>query len=381
MKLALTVLCENPLKRTGLTTMFREFIGHSLRLDPGLEWVVFAGPKQDLGVDDPRIQYVRNFPANDRLRPRLLADHFLVSPRAQALGARALLTVGFVPLRSRLPAIMHVNALQHLSLANRIGGLREFYRSWMVKRGVAKARLIITNSNFASRQLLLAFPECRGKLAMSYEGTQPQYRPEKAADEARALQARFKLEPGYLLWVSNFYQYKQAPLLLEGYAALPENVRRQMPLVMVGGDWQGGLREANAAAQATGISPDVRFLGWVEEEWLAPLYRHAVAYCLPSREETFGRTVTEAMSCGTPCLLNDIPIMHEVTEDHALLIDFADRDLVTQSLRRLFEDAALRQRLRAEGLAQAVKFSFEKLTRERIDAIRTALSRPERKHD
>src|SRR5437667_1797800 len=131
MKLALTVLCENPLKRTGLTTMFRELIGHSLRLDPSWEWVVFAGPNQDLGVDEPRIQYVRNFPANDRLRPRLLADHFRVSPRAQALGASALLTVGFVPLRSRLPAIMHVNALQHFNRANRIGGLREFYRSWM----------------------------------------------------------------------------------------------------------------------------------------------------------------------------------------------------------------------------------------------------------
>jgi glycosyltransferase involved in cell wall biosynthesis len=116
-------------------------------------------------------------------------------------------------------------------------------------------------------------------------------------------------------------------------------------------------------------------MGWVDAKWLAPLYRHALAYVLPSREETFGRTITEALSCGTPCLLNDIPIAHEITGGHAVIIDFHNRALVTATLRRLLEEPASREQLRIRGLEQAKKFSFERMAVERVGAVREWLAK------
>jgi glycosyltransferase involved in cell wall biosynthesis len=103
---------------------------------------------------------------------------------------------------------------------------------------------------------------------------------------------------------------------------------------------------------------------------LAPLYRHAAAFCLPSREETFGRCVIEAMACGTPCIVNDIPIMHEVTGGHALIINYRDPATVALSLQKLIANDNLIERLRADGIARAREFTFEKLASERINAIR-----------
>ena len=369
MKLALTTLCENPLHRTALTTMFHEFLGHALRLYPDLDWIIFAGPNQNLGLTDPRIQYVRRFSAGDRLSARLLADHFQVSPLAHQMGAAGLLTVGFVPFRSALPTFMHINSLQHLSSSNQLGSLRQTYRTWMVKRGLQRATLVITNSHSARAQLLSAHPECSDRLFMSHEGTQPQFQPDKGPDEVARLKKEMGLDPGYLLWVSNFYHYKQAPLFIQGYAQLPAEVRQRMPVVMVGGDWDGGLAAAKATAAECGVTENIQFRGWVPEEWLAPLYRNALAFILPSREETFGRCTTEAMACGTPCVLNDIPTNREVSGGHALIINFANRELVTATLRQVYEDASLRERLRLKGMEQAKKFSFENMTRTRIDAI------------
>jgi glycosyltransferase involved in cell wall biosynthesis len=103
---------------------------------------------------------------------------------------------------------------------------------------------------------------------------------------------------------------------------------------------------------------------------LAPLYRQAAAFCLASREETFGRCVIEAMACGTPCVVNDIPIMHEVTAGHALIIDYRDAATVAEALQKITADHELAARLRRDGLIRVREFTFEKLAAERITAIR-----------
>ncbi len=375
MKLALSLLCENPERRTGLTTLFHEFVSEALALFPDVSWIIFAGPNQPWDVSDARVEVVRKFQANDRIKRRLIADHFLVSGVARKMGADALLTVGFVPLFQRLPAIMHLFSLQHLDSANRVGLARGVYRWLVTGPSMRKARLIISNSRFAASQILASYPAGEKKLMVSYEGlSHREFSPSSGPDEVERLRARFDLAPGYFLWISNFYPYKQAELLIEAYSLLDPQVRARCPLVMAGGDWNGGLDSAKARIKQLGLEENVILPGWIEDEWRAPLYRQALAFCLPSREETFGRCVTEAMACGTPCIVNDIAIMHEVTDGKAVLVDFSDREKAGDALRRLAEDEALRARLRHEGMERAAVFSFEKLTRDRILAIRNVLS-------
>ena len=365
------MLCENPVRKTGLTTLYHEFVGHSLRLYPDISWIIFVGPNQEWSIQHPNLQIVRSFPANDQLKVRLIADHFRVPAAARRLGADALLTTGFVPAWKSLPVVMHALSLQHLDPTNRVDLARKVYRTWAVKRSWPKADLVITNSRFAVAQILSVLPSLKGRLVQSYEGLQhEQFHTTPAPNEVDELRSALDLQPGYLLWISNFYHYKQAPLLLDAYALLDPALRRRHPLVMVGGDWQNQLAAAKTQVQQLRIADTVRFLGWVDDKWLAPLYRHALAFCMASREETFGRSVIEAMACGTPCVVNDIPIMHEVTDGSAVIIDFKDSQRVATAIRELLENTSGRERLRERGIARAKSFSFERLATERITAIR-----------
>ena len=375
MKIALTILSENPLRKTGLTSLFHEFVSRALNLFPDVSWVIFAGPNQEWTAVNERVEVVRDFPANDRLGRRLWADHFQVCPAARARGADVLVTVGFVPVRKCLPVAMHALSLQALDTRNRVGLLRELYRRWIVKYSWPKADLLFVNSRWTEEQILALDPLFRNHIVISYEGLQHEiFNTTAAPDEPRRLKEQFGVDPGYVLWVSNFYPYKQHELLLAGYARLDAESRRRHPLVMSGGNWFNGLDAARAQAKSLGIEADVKFLGWIDDPWVPLLYRHAAAFTLPSREETFGRCVIEAMACGTPCLVNDIPIMREVTGGHALIIDYRDAALVAKSLRTLLTDTALTTRLRAAGLDQARQFTFEKLATERITAIRQLVS-------
>ena len=376
MKLALSILCENPGRKTGLTTLFHEFVSHALPLFPDVDWIVYAGPTQDWTICPPRVEIVRRYPANDRLGARLFADHFRVPADARRRGAALLLTVGFVPLRHCLPTAMQLFSLQHLNRTNRVGLARQVYRRVIVDRSVRRAELLITNSRFAAGQIRAAYPDLDGRMIVSHEGLQhEQFTPAAPdADEADRLRRKFGVAPGYLLWTSNFYAYKQADKLLAAYARLAPALRAKHPLVMVGGNWEGGQDQARAQAETLGIAADVRFLGWVDDDDLAPLYRQARGFVLASREETFGRCVAESMACGTPCVVNDIPIMHEVTGEHALIVDFADTPAAAAALEALCTDEGQHARLRAAGIAWTEQFSFDKLATQRIEAVRAMLT-------
>jgi glycosyltransferase involved in cell wall biosynthesis len=355
-KLAMTTLCENPSKRTGLSTLFPRFIEEACRCFPEVDWVVFAGPGVAWDDCGGRVELCRAFPANDRPLARLWADHFCVAREARRRGAVALLTVGQMPLLDAgLPVAMQVFSLHHRGGA----GLRAWYRGWAVRRGLSKASLVIANSSWLARQL----PVDASRLRVSPEGLDHAvFRPE--GDAGMAGHA-----PGYLLWASNFYGYKRAELALAAYAALPEGLRRKHSFVLVGGDWQGGRARAEARARELSIVEQVCFAGWVEDAALPSLYRGARALVLSTAEESFGRSVIEAMACGCPVLVQDLPVMREVAGEAALTVDFAEAGAAARSLERLLVDEVLRERLRGAGLAKAAEYSFERLARERVGAV------------
>lgn len=355
-KLAFSLLCENPRRRTGLTTLFHGFIAEALRQFPEVHWLLFAGPEQRWEISDPRVEVVRSFPANDRRRARLWADHFRVAPEAKRRGAAALLTVGFVPLRTAgLPVVMHVFTLHHRRAG---GGAGAGYRRAAIARGLKKAVLVIANSEWTASQL-----RGRERMIVSPEGLDHDvFCPAGPAGGAG-------LPPQYLLWAGNFYPYKRAELALAAYARLTPDLRAQFPLVLAGGDWEGGQAQAQVRAKELGVTADTRFLGWVDDAALPALYRGARAQVLPTAEETFGKSVTEAMACGCPCVLQDLPVLREVADGAALFVDFTDTRAAGEALRRVCTDDALAAELRTAGLKRAADFSYARLARERVTAV------------
>jgi glycosyltransferase involved in cell wall biosynthesis len=380
LKIALSTLCENPERKTGLTSLFHEFVKYGLKEESDVEWLIFAGPDQEweVGNDDPRVKVVRKYAANNKLVKRLAAEHLFVGATARQAGADVLMTTGFVPRRTGgLPVVMQLLTLHFLDpVGNGMGWMKARYRKNAVLNGLDRAALIITNTKSAESQILGCAPSVKSKLVQSYEGLQREtFHPSAPKNERSDLLERFGVEPGYLFWCSNFYPYKQVDKFLAAYAELSREERRRLPVVMVGGgNWGEGIDEAMEIAKTLGVREHINHFGWVADADLPMLYRQAKMFCLASREETFGRCVLEAMACGTPCVVNGIPVMEEVTNGSALIVDFSNRREACDAFRRLLEDEALAEKLSREGIEQSKGFDFSILARERIGAIRAMLT-------
>lgn len=190
-------------------------------------------------------------------------------------------------------------------------------------------------------------------------------------DEAlrRLLRDRFGLEPGYVLAVGSLEPRKNLERLVDAHGALPDELRRRHPLVVVGGGgWQNeSLDRALRQAESRG---DVHRLGRVKGSDLPSLYRGAAVFAYPSLAEGFGLPVLEAMACGTPVLTSNRSSLPEVAGDAARLVDPDDTAALRDALADLLGDPAQRLDLSQRGLRRAKDFSWRRAAAEIVELCR-----------
>jgi glycosyltransferase involved in cell wall biosynthesis len=157
-----------------------------------------------------------------------------------------------------------------------------------------------------------------------------------------------------------------------GIAALADV--EDVALVIAGDGDQRAPLERRAAE--LGVADRVHFLGAQSRERVLELFRAADASLLSSSWENFPHTVVEALAVGTPVLATRVGGVAEVVHDgeNGLLVPAGDRAALAASIRRFFDDDALRERLRTAAAGSVRAFDrdtvFARLERALEEAVR-----------
>lgn len=152
-----------------------------------------------------------------------------------------------------------------------------------------------------------------------------------------------------LVYMGSFIGYKNVETLIQGMSYLPE-----YELVLA------SKITSERKAELSSIIPQgakVSFLDGVTDLEYAELLSSCFALVSASLDEGFGIPALESIAQGTPAILSDLEIFHEVAADGALYFppkspqDFANRVLE-------LEDGETWQRLSQAGIRQAAGFSW-----------------------
>ena len=201
----------------------------------------------------------------------------------------------------------------------------------MTPLAVRTSKHIITVSEFSKREILRFYPFLKEQdITVVYNAADSNlFRPLPEVEEP---QERFALA------VSSLDPRKNFARLIEAFQDIPDCM-----LYIVGAynrvfesdRGQVPVRTLSDSESDRNLSP-VRFLGRVSDEELVRLYNQAVCFIFPSLYEGFGLPPIEAMSCGCPVLVSDIPVLHEVCGDTATYFDpynpYAIRKAIQQFL-------------------------------------------------
>lgn len=137
----------------------------------------------------------------------------------------------------------------------------------------------------------------------------------------------------------------------KGFDVLLKAVARLSDVYLwIAGD--GPLRQdLEDQAQALGIKPRVRFLGWRED--VAALHATADMFVCPSRHEPLGNVVIEAWAQGSPVVAtaSQGPAKLIIDGRTGLLTPVDDPVALADAIKRLVRDPDLRARLGAAGRA------------------------------
>jgi len=125
--------------------------------------------------------------------------------------------------------------------------------------------------------------------------------------------------------------------------------------------------------RAFGLQDRFRWLDNVDDGGLPPLYRQATAMVAPSLYEGFGMILLEARAAGAPVAAASNGAYEEVGGDDAIYFEPESIDAIAETLVRLSQDSALRERLRVQGLAHVRRCTWARMARETLAVYRRVL--------
>ena len=288
---------------------------------------------------------------------RSLVKRCLSSKRA-ALDGYVYWEPNFLRLPVQLPSAVTIYDLSHHSHPEFHPSARVRLLEKGIARSVAGADRVIAISEFTRQEVIRTFSLPPEKVALVQPAVSDAFRVEPTVEAMSALRLRYALPERFVLSVGTLEPRKNTIALMRAFAALPADLRKSCPLVLVGGK---GWHTHQIDADLTRLEQrgELIWLGYVPQSDMPLLYRAADAMAYVSLYEGYGMPVAEAMVSGTPVLTSDCTSMPEVAAGSALLVNPRDDEAVRDGLERILSDQLLRQQCIERGLKQADSYTWQ----------------------
>ena len=259
-------------------------------------------PIQDC-YDTHNLQIVRYGRGNSHLWEQCVLPFFFISKKNYVV--ISFTGLGSILIRRKIMTIHDLSFLENPKWFS-----RPYYWWYKIMTPLAAktSKHIITVSEFSKREIMRFYPFLKEQdISVVYN----------AADENlfRPLPQDFKPEERFALAVSSLDPRKNFARLIEAFQDIPD-----CKLYIVGSSHRvfGAEHEDESDKSVQSV---VHYLGRVSDEELVRLYNQAACFIFPSLYEGFGLPPIEAMSCGCPVLVSDIPVLREVCGDAATYFD------------------------------------------------------------
>jgi len=234
---------------------------------------------------------------------------------------------------------------------------------------IAQAEHVVTISEFSKTEILDCFDVPADKVSIVYPAVDKSFRI-YSDTEQQAIRETYSLPAQFIMSLATVEPRKNVTGLLKAFMRLPETLRDQFPLVLVG---KNGWKNKETYALLKRI-PEHQLiqLGYVPQVDLPVILGCATIMAYPSFYEGFGMPILESMACGVPVLTSNVSAMPEVGGQATLLINPFEIESISEGLQQLLQAPQLRAQLREQGLARAASYTWQQSSQQLASILKQA---------
>jgi glycosyltransferase involved in cell wall biosynthesis len=239
-----------------------------------------------------------------------------------------------------------------------------------VRHSVERSEKIVTISTNSQKELIEFYKLTKNQTPIIYPGIDQSVFFRRPKEEINQVKARYGIHGKYILFVGNIEPRKNLKALLLAYEKLPEVIRKEYSLLLVGArGWLDDeifeiierLRiEGNRIQQP---------LDYVEDDDRPAIFSGASLFVYPSLYEGFGIPPVEAMACGVPVITSDNSSLPEAVGPAAKKVDAESVSELTKAISLVLKNKTVQKEMIGAGFKQADKYSWDREAKKFIELL------------
>ncbi len=248
--------------------------------------------------------------------------------------------------------------LSQFHIENKYDSFRMHYIKKVIPFFLKKAQIIMAISQSTKKDLVKFYDINPDRIEVNYNGYDPSKLEVNLTKED--LLEKFNISGNYILYISRIeHPGKNHLNLIKAYESLKAEIKEKYQLVFAGSEWNGA-QEVISYAEKSPDKDKILFLGFVQDQDLGALYRHASLYAFPSYYEGFGIPLLEAMYSETPVVCSNVSSLPEVGGDAVVTFDPDSPENIASVISYVLENPQLQVKMVQAGREQLKKFSWQK---------------------
>ncbi|WP_258305128.1 glycosyltransferase family 4 protein [Aggregatibacter actinomycetemcomitans] len=272
----------------------------------------------------------------------------------------------FVPLGYSGSIITTIHDLSFIQYPEFHPEERVKYLTSELPRTVRLSSIIFVDSDAIAVELKKLYPMYSNKVVTLYPGVDTSF---KQYENCNDVLSSFGLkDKSFILSVCTLEPRKNLLRLVEAYKLLPESMKEEYPLVLVGDQgWKNS--ELFNSAKELFDKKQLIMTKYISDDLVKKIYSSAAIFAYPSLYEGFGLPIVEAMASGTAVITSNYGAMAEVARDSAVLVNPHSTEELKDAIINLLTDIKFRNYFIDRGLNRAKIFSWNNTVDKLISVV------------
>ncbi len=238
--------------------------------------------------------------------------------------------------------------------------MAQAFTRWMFPRAIRRADVIACVSHATRRNLADLMPETLHRSLVIHSGLEPSYLPPLDSTTVDLVLAKHRPPKRFLYYTGPVRPAANLPNMLSAFAQLRNDDAFSTLHFVIDSPGGRALHELQRLVGRMGLREVVRFYENIADSERRVFYDQSEALCFLARNEGFGFPILQAQATATPVLAADSGALPEIAGAGALLVDCDSIPAITEGMRRILSDEALRADLILSGQKNVKKFQWKK---------------------